>query len=231
MPRPDGQLVAIIDDVLAPESVGEARARRDEPAEGGVDAAVERRRERDPETALEHSDAFRHRLLCDPQILGGGLESSRVDDGRECANVPEIHAASLTAQLAVVARRDAGCLCGGIPCWFTGITPRGVAVRVAVRVAESGTQRAVQRARISTVSFVERVQRAIRLTEDLNAIRYAEQEAIRDAWSELTGQPVDESFHLIPPVYSDHGVNIRGGAGSPPPRSVSDATSGSGPPR
>ncbi len=62
------------------------------------------------------------------------------------------------------------------------------------------------------MSFIERVQRAIRLTEDLNTLRYAEQGAIRDAWSELTGQPVDESFHLIPPVYSDHGVNIRVGA-------------------
>jgi acetyltransferase-like isoleucine patch superfamily enzyme len=59
------------------------------------------------------------------------------------------------------------------------------------------------------MSFVERVQRAIRLTEELNALRYAEQEAIREGWSELTGQTVDESFHLIPPVYSDHGINIR----------------------
>ncbi|MGW6445050.1 DapH/DapD/GlmU-related protein [Lentzea sp. NPDC055074] len=61
------------------------------------------------------------------------------------------------------------------------------------------------------MSFVERVQRAIRLTEELNLLRYAEQEAIRAAWSELTGQVVDEKFHLIPPVYSDHGVNIRVG--------------------
>ncbi|SCK18634.1 Acetyltransferase (isoleucine patch superfamily) [Streptomyces sp. WMMB 714] len=59
------------------------------------------------------------------------------------------------------------------------------------------------------MSFVERVQRAIRLTEELNALRYAEQEAIREGWSKLTGQTVDESFHLIPPVYSDHGINIR----------------------
>ncbi|RRQ29232.1 sugar O-acetyltransferase [Rhodococcus sp. Eu-32] len=58
------------------------------------------------------------------------------------------------------------------------------------------------------MSFVERVQRAIRLTEDLNLLRYAEQDAIRAAWSELTGRTVDESFHLIPPVYSDHGINI-----------------------
>ncbi|RDI25536.1 DapH/DapD/GlmU-related protein [Lentzea flaviverrucosa] len=59
------------------------------------------------------------------------------------------------------------------------------------------------------LTFVERVQRAIRLTEELNALRYADQEAIREGWSELTGQDVDETFHLIPPVYSDHGVNIR----------------------
>lgn len=61
------------------------------------------------------------------------------------------------------------------------------------------------------MSFVERVQRAIRLTEDLNLLRYAEQESIRGVWIELTGQQVDGSFHLIPPVYSDHGVNIRVG--------------------
>ncbi|MFD5826535.1 DapH/DapD/GlmU-related protein [Lentzea sp. NPDC060358] len=58
---------------------------------------------------------------------------------------------------------------------------------------------------------MERVQRAIRLTEEINVLRYADQEAIREGWSELTGQVVDETFHLIPPVYCDHGVNIRVG--------------------
>ncbi|MGV0814272.1 DapH/DapD/GlmU-related protein [Mycolicibacterium boenickei] len=61
------------------------------------------------------------------------------------------------------------------------------------------------------MDFAERVQRAIRLTERLNTLRYADQEAIRVGWSELTGQNVDEAFHLIPPVYSDHGINIRVG--------------------
>lgn len=61
------------------------------------------------------------------------------------------------------------------------------------------------------MGFAERVQRAIRLTEDLNALRYADQDAIRATWSELTGQTVDETFHLIPPVFSDHGINIRVG--------------------
>ncbi|TCC40128.1 sugar O-acetyltransferase [Kribbella capetownensis] len=57
--------------------------------------------------------------------------------------------------------------------------------------------------------FRERVMRAIGTTERLNALRYDDQDAIRATWSELTGRPVDETFHLIPPVYSDHGINIR----------------------
>lgn len=61
------------------------------------------------------------------------------------------------------------------------------------------------------MSHIERVQRAIRLTEELNALRYAQQDEIRATWSELTGRTVDESFHLIPPVYSVHGINIRVG--------------------
>lgn len=57
--------------------------------------------------------------------------------------------------------------------------------------------------------FRERVEQAIRMTERLNALPYDDREAIRATWSELTGQPVDETFNLIPPVYSDHGINIR----------------------
>ncbi|PRH77319.1 transferase [Streptomyces solincola] len=58
------------------------------------------------------------------------------------------------------------------------------------------------------MGFVQRVQRAIETVERLNRIPYARQDEIRAVWTELTGQQVDESFHLIPPVYSDHGVNI-----------------------
>lgn len=59
------------------------------------------------------------------------------------------------------------------------------------------------------LSFRERVVRAIGLTERLNKLPYDDQPGILAVWSELTGQPVDETFHLIPPVYSDHGINIR----------------------
>ena len=57
----------------------------------------------------------------------------------------------------------------------------------------------------------ERIQRAIGLTERLNRIPYDQREAIRDTWMELTGAAVDEAFHLIPPLYCDHGLNIRVG--------------------
>jgi acetyltransferase-like isoleucine patch superfamily enzyme len=56
-----------------------------------------------------------------------------------------------------------------------------------------------------------RIQRAIGLTERLNRIPFAERDAIRQAWSELTGTTVDATFSLIPPVYSDHGLSIRVG--------------------
>jgi acetyltransferase-like isoleucine patch superfamily enzyme len=56
-----------------------------------------------------------------------------------------------------------------------------------------------------------RIQRAIALTERLNRIPFADGDAIRQAWSELTGAAVDPTFLLIPPVHSDHGLNIRVG--------------------
>jgi acetyltransferase-like isoleucine patch superfamily enzyme len=56
-----------------------------------------------------------------------------------------------------------------------------------------------------------RIQRAIGLTERLNRIPYDDRDAIRQAWIELTGTTVDAGFHLIPPLYCDHGLNIRVG--------------------
>jgi acetyltransferase-like isoleucine patch superfamily enzyme len=56
-----------------------------------------------------------------------------------------------------------------------------------------------------------RVPVAVALTEKLNRIAYADPAAIRALWSELTGQAVDSSFILIPPFYTEHGLNIRVG--------------------
>ncbi|MEU8728629.1 MULTISPECIES: DapH/DapD/GlmU-related protein [Streptomyces] len=61
------------------------------------------------------------------------------------------------------------------------------------------------------MDFAQKVRRAIGMAEQINTLAYAQQEEIRERWSELTGQEVDETFHLIPPVYTDHGVNIRVG--------------------
>jgi acetyltransferase-like isoleucine patch superfamily enzyme len=57
----------------------------------------------------------------------------------------------------------------------------------------------------------EQVNRAIALTERLNRLPYADQDAIRAAWAELTNTEIDPTFRLIPPVYSEQGVNIRVG--------------------
>jgi acetyltransferase-like isoleucine patch superfamily enzyme len=56
--------------------------------------------------------------------------------------------------------------------------------------------------------MAEGVRRAVACTERLNAIPYDDRDGIAAAWSELTGRPVDPTFHLIPPVYSDCGRNL-----------------------
>jgi acetyltransferase-like isoleucine patch superfamily enzyme len=56
------------------------------------------------------------------------------------------------------------------------------------------------------------VRRAVACCERLNAIPYADREGIAAAWGELTGQRVDPTFHLIPPVFSDCGRHLRLGS-------------------
>ena len=56
--------------------------------------------------------------------------------------------------------------------------------------------------------FMHRVsQEALRLTAEING-RYHTPEELRGLFSQLTGQPVDESFGLFPPFYTDCGRNI-----------------------
>ena len=56
------------------------------------------------------------------------------------------------------------------------------------------------------------VPRAFACCEAINRLPYADQDAIRGAWSRLTGRPVAEGFRLVPPVHSDHGAGLRVGA-------------------
>src|SRR5574344_2151271 len=53
-------------------------------------------------------------------------------------------------------------------------------------------------------------QEAIKITAKLNG-GYHSPEEIRTLFSQLTGKPVDESFGLFPPFYTDCGKNIKVG--------------------
>ena len=53
-------------------------------------------------------------------------------------------------------------------------------------------------------------QQALRLTAEINS-GYHEPEQLRALFSQLTGRPVDESFGLFPPFYTDCGKNIHVG--------------------
>ncbi len=50
-------------------------------------------------------------------------------------------------------------------------------------------------------------QEAMKITTRLNNV-YHEPEEIRTLMSELTGKPIDETFHMFPPFYTDCGKNI-----------------------
>ena len=56
--------------------------------------------------------------------------------------------------------------------------------------------------------FHERVKVATRLSSRLSAHCMDEAEAVQQAFEELIGKPVGDSFTLIPPFYADHGLNI-----------------------
>ncbi len=55
------------------------------------------------------------------------------------------------------------------------------------------------------------VRRAMRLTTELNKLSFDDAVKVREIFSELTGQTVDETFSLIPPFYTAGGLEIRVG--------------------
>jgi len=54
-------------------------------------------------------------------------------------------------------------------------------------------------------------QRAMRLTAQINRLTYDDLAQVRELFSELTLQSIDEGFALIPPFYSSYGLDIRVG--------------------
>ena len=51
-------------------------------------------------------------------------------------------------------------------------------------------------------------QEALKITAELNG-GYHDGEEVREIFSRLIGRPVDESFGLFPPFYTDCGKNLR----------------------
>lgn len=56
----------------------------------------------------------------------------------------------------------------------------------------------------------EACQRAMQITAELNT-GYHSPEEVRELFSKLTCRPVDESFRLFPPLYTEYGQNIKVG--------------------
>ncbi len=56
--------------------------------------------------------------------------------------------------------------------------------------------------------LVERIKVATRLSAELSAYRMDEPVPIREAFEQLIGKAVGDSFTLIPPFYTDYGLNI-----------------------
>jgi acetyltransferase-like isoleucine patch superfamily enzyme len=59
--------------------------------------------------------------------------------------------------------------------------------------------------------MVANVRRAMAITAALNRLTYDDADAVRALFSDLIGKTVDDSFSLIPPFYTESGVNIRVG--------------------
>lgn len=62
-----------------------------------------------------------------------------------------------------------------------------------------------------SAAMAANVRRAMAITAKLNRLTYDDAVEVRALFSELIGRPVDDSFSLIPPFYTESGVNLRVG--------------------
>jgi len=72
-------------------------------------------------------------------------------------------------------------------------------------------ERIIHRRTPESAAKLAKVRRAMAITAALNRLTFNDAEQVRALFSELTGQPVDESFLLIPPFYTAGGDEIRVG--------------------
>lgn len=78
-------------------------------------------------------------------------------------------------------------------------------------MAHDDRPRFIARRTPESATMVANVRRAMALTAALNRLTYDDADQIRVLFGELTGRPVDADFALIPPFYTESGVNIRVG--------------------
>jgi acetyltransferase-like isoleucine patch superfamily enzyme len=80
-----------------------------------------------------------------------------------------------------------------------------------MRVKKPILTKRVQTRSPESEAMVNAVRRAMRLTAELNRLSFDDGVKVREIFSELTGQQVDETFTLIPPFYTAGGLEIRVG--------------------
>lgn len=76
-------------------------------------------------------------------------------------------------------------------------------------VVASGEERIIPTGSPESRAFVADVERAMAITPRINALAYADREAVTALFTELTGEAPGDGFRLIPPFAADCGRNIR----------------------
>ena len=68
---------------------------------------------------------------------------------------------------------------------------------------------AIPRGTPESAAMLAAVQRAMAITARLNRLTFTDAAEVRALFSELIGQPLDDTFSLIPPFYATGGENTR----------------------
>jgi acetyltransferase-like isoleucine patch superfamily enzyme len=76
---------------------------------------------------------------------------------------------------------------------------------------KDGPGRFIARRTPESAAMVATVRRAMAITARLNRLGYDDTAEVRALFAELTGQALDDGFMLIPPFFTESGVNIRVG--------------------
>jgi acetyltransferase-like isoleucine patch superfamily enzyme len=78
-------------------------------------------------------------------------------------------------------------------------------------MANADRTRIIPRRTPESAAMVANVKRAMAITATLNRLTYDDADEVRALFSDLIGKTVDANFSLIPPFYTEGGVNIRVG--------------------